>query len=104
MPRSNFSEQSIATFSDDSSSDHLSACYDVGSFEPASQILSDQTLLKQAFRGTVNGRKEVAREWRTERECDISLSARIAEAEEVVSTPKKSYVRSLMQKLHLVGK
>jgi hypothetical protein len=100
MPLANYSE----ACSEDSSSDRLSACSDFESSESASPILSDQTLLRQAFKGAVRGRKVVAREWRTERECDISHTAGLAVADEAASESKKSYLRSLMRKLRLTRK
>ena len=111
MPLSNYSEESFESnndsCSDASGSDLYSTRSDLDISTSSRTTLSDQTLLRQAFGGAVHGRKVVAREWRTEREQDISVAVRIAEANEAAATPKKSYssrVRSLMRKLRLTGK
>ena len=105
----NTSEQSFEFFScsDDSFSEHSSSSSEYDVLESTRTTLSDQTLLMQAFRGAVCSRKEMAREWRTERENDITMAMRTAPDNEVASSSKKSYssrVRSLMRKLRLGGK
>jgi hypothetical protein len=103
-----FSEKSFGTCSDDSSPDHLSASSDVDSFDSKSSILSDQNKLKQAFQGAVNDRKLLAREWRTERECEISHAAGQTELDDVVfaddASSKKSYLQNLLRMLHITRK
>ena len=94
----------ISFCSDDSESDTTSinsdcngltteACYQ-------SIALSDQTLLVQAFRGSVRGRKSAARDWLVERVEDISHAV---EPEAPVKKDKSysSKLRSLMRKLNI---
>ena len=82
------------------STDFPSSSYRTYSSSPgfARASLSDQTLLMQAFRGSVNVRKTAARDWLVDRVDDIS------DAESQSSPAKKdkgysSKIRSLMHKL-----
>jgi hypothetical protein len=70
MPRSTLSQESIGNMSDSEEfsqySDEDSVFADVESI--SSRSLTDQDLLKQAFRGSVHGRKATAQDWRHDRE------------------------------------
>ena len=97
------SSQTVSFCSDDSESDTTSINSDFALATDAcypSIALSDQTLLVQAFRDSVRGRKSAARDWLVERVEDISHAV---EPEAPVKKVRSysSKLRSLMRKLNI---
>jgi hypothetical protein len=92
MPLAHYSRDSIAAYSDDSSSETTNA---------------DQALLKEAFGGSVHRRKEVARAWRIERQNDSFQTEKKTTASCAATTSEHSHTRNiggLFRKLHITKK
>ena len=99
--------RSVSFCSDDSESDTRSISSDhcvlpTDACNPA-VALSDQTLLVQAFRGSVRGRKSAARDWLVDRVDDI-CHAEEPEAQVQKDRSYSSKLRSLMRKLNISSK
>ena len=97
---------SVSFCSDDSESDTTSINSDFALATDAcypSIALSDQTLLVQAFRGSVRGRKSAARDWLVDRVDDI-CHAEEPEAQVQKDRSYSSKLRSLMRKLNISSK
>ena len=106
MPRSS-QTITITGSSDESESDDVSCNSDqntvISTVGSEKMDLSDQTLLVQAFRGSVKGRQSAARDWLVDRVEDIKH----AEDQVPPATHDKSYstkLRNLMRKLNISKK
>ena len=106
---SSSSQSTVSFSSDDSGSDVFlfKADQTSSAFASGAKVaLSDQTLLVQAFRGTVNGRKSAARDWLVDRVEDIIYSD-VQRSPLPESLESKSYsgkLRGLMRKLNILRK
>ena len=113
MPRSTLSHESIGSMSESLDlsqySDEESVYPDVESAESGNNVsLSDQTLLKQAFRGSVHGRKITAKDWRHERETqfdeDLNPPPEIDSKKSDTNRSYSSKIRGFLRKLTFAGK
>ena len=105
MPLSHESRDSIAAYSDDSSSE--SVCIGIDSIDSIKSTNADQALLKEAFGGSVHRRKEVARAWRIERQNDSFQTEKKTTASCAATTSEHSHTRNiggLYRKLHITKK
>jgi hypothetical protein len=106
MPRSIGSMSESEDLSHYSDADAESIFADVESASGPS--FSDQTLLKQAFTGSVQGRKSTAKDWRYERESQFVEDAASPVKNESKKVDKgRSYLSKIwgfVQKMTFVGK
>ena len=112
MPRSTLSHESIGSMSESVDlsqySDEESVYAEVDVESANNLSLTDQTLLKQAFRGTVHSRKTTAKDWRHERESqfdeDLSSPPEIDPKKTDTSRSYSSKIRGFLRKLACTGK
>ena len=103
--------KSSATISDGSTADDFSHYSDARStFDDCeaanSHGLSEQTLLKQAFRVAVHSRRSKAKDWRRERESQFLEDPSLSETTDSMVTKNTSYsskIRSLLRTLAFAG-
>jgi hypothetical protein len=110
MPRSSLAHESIGSMSESEDLSHYSDAEsilaDVESVNGPS--FSDQTLLKQAFSGSVHSRKYTAKDWRHERESQFKEDTAAPEENDSKKADKgRSYssrIRGFVQKMAYVCK